>query len=234
VDPAADPRAPAVELQGVAKVYRRGAREVAALADVTLRVDAGESVAVMGPTGSGKSTLLSILGCLDRPTRGRYALDGVAVSGLSDPELSRVRNRRIGFVFQSFHLIPQLTVAENVETPLLYGPVPVSEWRARALACLEKVSLAHRAHHRPAELSGGEAQRAAIARALVTEPHLLLADEPTGNLDSRTGEEIASLIDELHRSGTTVVLVTHNEALGGRAERVLHLRDGRIDREQAA
>jgi putative ABC transport system ATP-binding protein len=229
VDPAADPRAPAVELQGVAKVYRRGAREVAALADVTLRVDAGESVAVMGPSGSGKSTLLSILGCLDRPTRGRYALDGVAVSGLSDPELSRVRNRRIGFVFQSFHLIPQLTVAENVETPLLYGPVPVSEWRARALACLEKVSLAHRAHHRPAELSGGEAQRAAIARALVCEPALLLADEPTGNLDSATGDEIAALLGALHREGRTLVVVTHDQGLARRAGRMVRLRDGRIE-----
>jgi putative ABC transport system ATP-binding protein len=218
----------------VARVYLRGTGQVAALADVSLRVQAGESVAVTGPSGSGKSTLLSILGCLDRPTRGRYLLDGTPVSGLRDGELSRLRNRRIGFVFQSFHLIPQLTVAENVETPLLYGPVPVGEWRARALACLEKVSLAHRADHRPAELSGGEAQRAAIARALVCEPALLLADEPTGNLDSATGEEIARLLGALHREGRTLVVVTHNEALARRAERIVRLRDGRVEAEETA
>jgi putative ABC transport system ATP-binding protein len=201
--------------------------------DVTLRVGAGESVAVTGPSGSGKSTLLSILGCLDRPTRGRYTLDGVAVSGMGDRELSRVRNGRIGFVFQSFHLIPQLTVAENVETPLLYGPVPVGEWRRRALRCLEKVGLAHRADHRPAELSGGEAQRAAIARALVCEPALLLADEPTGNLDSATGEEIAGLLGALHHEGRTLVVVTHNEGLARRAQRMIRLRDGRVEAESA-
>jgi putative ABC transport system ATP-binding protein len=228
----AEERAPAVDLERVAKVYPRGAGEVAALVDVTLRVRAGESVAVTGPSGSGKSTLLSILGCLDRPTSGRYALDGVAVAGLTDPELSRLRNRRIGFVFQSFHLIPQLTVAENVETPLLYGPVPVKEWRPRAMSCLEKVGLAHRADHRPAELSGGEAQRAAIARALVCEPALLLADEPTGNLDSATGEDIAALLGALHREGRTLVVVTHNEALARRAQRIVRLRDGRMDGER--
>jgi putative ABC transport system ATP-binding protein len=222
---------PAVALESVAKVYPRGAGAVAALADVTLQVRAGESVAVTGPSGSGKSTLLSILGCLDRPTSGHYALDGVAVAGLGDADLSRLRNRRIGFVFQSFHLIPQLTVTENVETPLLYGPVPVAEWRPRALACLEKVGLSHRADHRPAELSGGEAQRAAIARALVCEPALLLADEPTGNLDSATGEEIASLLGALHREGRTLVVVTHNEALARRAQRIVRLRDGRVEGE---
>jgi putative ABC transport system ATP-binding protein len=222
-------RPTAIELDRVAKVYPRGAGEVAALLDVTLRVRAGESVAVMGPSGSGKSTLLSILGCLDRPSRGRYVLDGVAVSGLDDQELSRVRNRRIGFVFQSFHLIPQLTVVENVETPLLYGPVPMGQWRERALRCLEKVGLAHRAEHRPAELSGGEAQRAAIARALVCEPALLLADEPTGNLDSATGDEIAALLGALHREGRTLVVVTHNEGLARRAERMVRLRDGRVE-----
>jgi putative ABC transport system ATP-binding protein len=183
----------------------------------------------MGPSGSGKSTLLSILGCLDRPTAGEYRLFGESVDTLDDVRLSRTRNRRIGFVFQSFHLIPQLSVAENVETPLLYGDVPEAEWRPRALRCLERVGLAHRADHRPAELSGGEAQRAAIARALVTEPALLLADEPTGNLDSHTGEEVASLLDALHAEGRTVVIVTHNEALGRRAERVVRLRDGRVE-----
>ena len=217
-----------VELKGVGKAYPRGTVEVAALRDVSLEIAAGESVAVMGPSGSGKSTLLGILGCLDRPTRGHYLLDGREVSSLDDAELSALRNRRIGFVFQSFHLIPQLTVEENVETPLLYGRVPEREWRSRVHACLEKVGLDHRSTHRPAELSGGEAQRAAIARALVTEPAVLLADEPTGNLDSATGEEVAEVLWGLQREGRTVVVVTHNESLAARAQRVVRLRDGRI------
>jgi len=216
----------------VARVYPRGAAEVVALAGVSLDVRDGEKLAIMGPSGSGKTTLLSILGCLDRPTRGEHLFDGRHVEGLSDDELSRLRNRSIGFVFQSFHLIPQLTVAENVETPLLYEGAPPPDWRPRALAALERVGLAARADHRPGELSGGEAQRAAIARALVTEPRLLLADEPTGNLDSATGEEIAGLLDELHARGRTVVLVTHNEALARRAERVVRLRDGRVESEE--
>src|SRR5262245_43367248 len=181
----------------------------------------------MGPSGSGKTTLLSILGCLDRPSSGEHLFDGHAVAALGDDALSRLRNRSVGFVFQAFHLIPQLSVLENVETPLLYEGAPLDEWRPRALRALERVGLAHRADHRPAELSGGEAQRAAIARALVTQPRLLLADEPTGNLDTRTGEEIRALLDELHAQGATVVLVTHNEALGRGAERVVRLRDGR-------
>jgi putative ABC transport system ATP-binding protein len=230
----AEPRPPALSLERVSKRYARGAREVEALSDVTLSVRAGESVAVTGPSGSGKSTLLSILGCLDKPTRGRYALDGEDVSAMDDPTLSRVRNRRIGFVFQSFHLIPQLTVVENVETPLLYSPVPVAQWRERALTCLRKVSLAHRSDHRPAELSGGEAQRAAIARALVCDPGVLLADEPTGNLDSATGDEIAGVLDALHREGRTLVVVTHNEALARRARRVVRLRDGRVEADEPA
>ena len=203
-----------------------------ALDGVSLRIAAGEKLAIMGPSGSGKSTLLSILGCLDRPTAGEYRLFGESVATLDDVRLSRTRNRRIGFVFQSFHLIPQLSVMENVLTPLLYGEVPEAEWHPRALRCLERVGLAHRADHRPSELSGGEAQRAAIARALVTEPALLLADEPTGNLDSHTGEAVASLLDALHAEGRTVVLVTHNETLGRRAERVVRLRDGRVESEE--
>ena len=196
-----------VELKGVGKAYPRGTVEVAALRDVSLEIAAGESVAVMGPSGSGKSTLLGILGCLDRPTRGHYLLDGREVSSLDDAELSALRNRRIGFVFQSFHLIPQLTVEENVETPLLYGRVP----------------------ERDAVLVGGdEPRRAAIARALVTEPAVLLADEPTGNLDSATGEEVAEVLWGLQREGRTVVVVTHNESLAARAQRVVRLRDGRI------
>ncbi len=221
-------------LRDVARVYPRGASQVVALAGVSLAIRAGEKLAIMGPSGSGKTTLLSILGCLDRPSSGEHLFEGRSVASLDDDALSRLRNRSVGFVFQAFHLIPQLTVAENVETPLLYASVALDEWRPRALAALEQVSLAHRADHRPSELSGGEAQRAAIARALVTSPRLLLADEPTGNLDSATGEEIAALIDRLHAQGATVVLVTHNEALGRRAERVLRLRDGRIESEARA
>ncbi|OFV88085.1 MAG: hypothetical protein A2V74_03135 [Acidobacteria bacterium RBG_16_70_10] len=224
-------RPPLVALRDVERVYPRGASEIAALAGVSLEVREGEKLVIMGPSGSGKTTLLSILGCLDRPTRGEYRLEGRSVTSLDDDTLSRVRNRSIGFVFQSFHLIPQLTVVENVETPLVYGEVPPGEWRARALRALERVGLRARADHRPSELSGGEAQRAAIARAVVTEPRLILADEPTGNLDSVTGEQIARLLDELHAESRTVVLVTHNEALARRARRMLRLRDGRIEAE---
>jgi putative ABC transport system ATP-binding protein len=225
---------PLVALRSVSKIYARGSSTVVALDAVSLEIRKGELLAVMGPSGSGKSTLLSLLGCLDRPTSGEYWLDGVSVGTLDDARVSRVRNQRIGFVFQSFHLIPQLTVVENVETPLLYGDVPPAHWRPRALACLERVGLSGRADHRPTELSGGEAQRAAIARALVTEPRILLADEPTGNLDSVTGDEIAGLLAHLHTEGRTIVLVTHNESLGRRAERTIRLKDGRIEREQAA
>ena len=228
--PAPDPAAPPLaELREVARVYTRGSREVAALDGVSLAIRDHESLAIMGPSGSGKSTLLSILGLLDRPTRGSHLFDGRPVESLDDDVLSRLRNRAIGFVFQAFHLIPQLTVAENVETPLQYGGVRAEEWRERALAVLRRVGLEARADHRPSELSGGEAQRAAIARALVTRPRLLLADEPTGNLDSATGEEIATLLDELNAEGTTVVLVTHNETLARHARRVIRLRDGRIE-----
>jgi putative ABC transport system ATP-binding protein len=204
---------------------------VAALTDVSLDIRDGEKLAIMGPSGSGKTTLLSILGCLDRPTRGEHLFEGRSVAALDDDTLSRLRNRAIGFVFQSFHLLPHLSVAENVETPLQYGERPMREWRPRALRALERVGLAERADHRPSELSGGEAQRTAIARALVVEPRLLLADEPTGNLDTATGGEIAALLDELHAQGSTVVLVTHNEPLARRAERLVTLRDGRIERE---
>jgi putative ABC transport system ATP-binding protein len=205
---------------------------VTALDDVTFSIQEGEAVAIMGPSGSGKSTLLALLGCLDRPSKGEYRLDGALVSHLDDTALSRIRNRQIGFVFQAFHLIPQLTVVENVATPLLYANVPADTCRARALASLERVGLLGRADHRPSELSGGEAQRAAIARALVTEPRLILADEPTGNLDSATGEEIARLLEALHGEGRTFVLVTHNEALAERAERRIRLRDGRIQSDE--
>jgi putative ABC transport system ATP-binding protein len=220
---------PLVTLNGVTKVYPRGVVSVRALAGVSLEIGEGEFVAIMGPSGSGKSTLLSLLGCLDRPTDGEYWLDGEAVAGLDDVHLSRIRNRRIGFVFQSFHLIPELSVLENVQTPLLYGGVPVPEWPGRAEACLARVGLSHRATHRPSELSGGEAQRAAIARALVMAPRVILADEPTGNLDTATGDEIAALLHDLHGEGRTIILVTHNEALAATAQRTIRLRDGRVD-----
>jgi putative ABC transport system ATP-binding protein len=218
----------------VRKVFPRGGADVVALRDVSLEVRHGESLAIMGPSGSGKSTLLAILGCLDRPTQGAYLLEGVELSRLDDASLSRIRNRSIGFVFQSFHLIPQLSVLENVEAPLLYGAAPPEAWRDRALECLRRVGLLHRADHRPSELSGGEAQRAAVARALVAQPSILLADEPTGNLDSATGEQIADLLDELHGEGRTVVTVTHNEALARRSQRTIRLRDGRLEPPSAA
>ena len=223
---------PVVELREVAKVFPHGARAVTALHGISLVVSRGELISIVGPSGSGKSTLLSVMGCLDRPSSGEYLLEGQSVSSLSDTDLSRVRNRTIGFVFQSFHLIPALSVAENVETPLLYSGLPPDEWPARARRCLERVGLGHRADHRPGELSGGEAQRAALARALVLEPRMLLADEPTGNLDSATGEEIARLLFDLNRDGHTVVLVTHNERLAARAGRLVMLRDGLVEREE--
>jgi putative ABC transport system ATP-binding protein len=216
-------------LRGASKLYVRGTRTVAALQDVDLDVERGELLAVTGASGSGKSTLLSLLGCLDRPSRGEYRLAGRDVSSLSDEEASRVRNATIGFVFQSFHLIPQLSILENVATPLLYGDVPPDDWDARSARALERVGLQERSSHRPSELSGGEAQRVAVARALVTEPRLILADEPTGNLDSATGETIAELLLGCQREGRTVVIVTHNEALAARAQRVVRLRDGRIE-----
>jgi len=226
------PLSPLVAVRDLVKTYPRGSREVVALAGVSLTVDEGESLAIMGPSGSGKSTLMGLLGCLEHPTSGQYRLDGTLVSDLDDNALSHIRNRRVGFVFQSFHLIPQLSVLENVETPLLYSGAEELEGRARALRALERVGLVARADHRPSQLSGGEAQRAAIARAIVTEPRILLADEPTGNLDSATGEEVAGLIEALHRDGRTVILVTHNEALGRRAQRVIRLRDGRVESEE--
>jgi putative ABC transport system ATP-binding protein len=225
---------PLVELRGVSRVHPRGTgAAVVALDGVSLAVEPGESISITGPSGSGKSTLLAILGCLDRPSSGERLVRGQLVDELDDTHLSRIRNRTFGFVFQSFHLIPQLTVAENVETPLLYAGVREREWRDRAQAALELVRLTHRADHRPSELSGGEAQRAALARALVTSPELLLADEPTGNLDSRTGAEVADLLFELGRQGRGLVLVTHDESLAARARRRVHIRDGRMESDAA-
>jgi len=216
------------------KTYRMGATEVHALRGVGLEVAHGEFVALMGPSGSGKSTLLHLLGCLDRPSDGRYQLDGLAVESLSDTELSRLRNKRIGFIFQAFNLIPQHNTLENVELPLIYGGVEKRMRREKSLEILHQVGLGDKVHHRPTELSGGEAQRVAIARALAIEPLLLLADEPTGNLDSHTGEGILSLFVELNRRGTTIVMVTHNEAVAAYAGRMVEMRDGLINRDTGA
>ncbi len=219
---------PCVELQGVHRHYVLGSETVRALDGVDLELRYGEHVAIMGPSGSGKSTLLQILGCIDSPTEGRYRLDGEDVSALSESRLAAVRNKRIGFVFQSFHLLPRATARRNVELPLVYAGVPAAERRERALRALAEVSLSDRADHRPDQLSGGQRQRVAIARALVTNPAILLADEPTGNLDSKTGAEVLDLFDSLQTAQRTLVMVTHDVALARRARRLLALRNGRL------
>jgi putative ABC transport system ATP-binding protein len=217
-----------IEALDVGKVYPRPGNDLIALQGVNLDVERGSCLAITGPSGSGKSTLLNLLGCLDKPTEGRILLEGVDLAGLDDRAASRVRNRRIGFLFQSFNLIPQMNVVENVETALLYSARPEREWRKRSLGLLEQLGILERASHRPAELSGGEAQRAALARALVNGPDLLLADEPTGNLDSRTGEQVLDLLVELVEKGMTLVLVTHDPDVTRRAERIVELKDGRL------
>jgi putative ABC transport system ATP-binding protein len=217
-----------IETESLVKDYSLGAHMVQALRGVTVAIQPGEMVAVMGPSGSGKSTFMTILGCLDTPTAGRYLLEGRDVSGLDDDELSKIRNRRIGFVFQQFNLLGRISAQANVELPLLYNDVSAPERRARALARLRAVGLAGREGHRPAQLSGGEQQRVAIARALVNDPILLLADEPTGNLDTRTSVGIMALLQELHRSGLTMVVVTHEPDISQYAERILTFRDGRL------
>jgi putative ABC transport system ATP-binding protein len=218
---------PLIEIQEVFKTYRMGSVEVHALNGVDLRVDNGEFVAIMGASGSGKTTLMNIIGCLDLPSSGAYFLDGVDVRRLNDNELAAIRNRKIGFVFQSFNLIPRSSALHNVEMPLIYAGV-TSGRRERALSALDSVGLADRARHQPSELSGGQQQRVAIARALVTEPALLLADEPTGNLDSESSLEIMALLQELNEEGRTVVLITHEDEVASFAERVVRLKDGLV------
>ena len=217
-----------IELRGVRKVYDIGAEQVRALDGVDLDIQAGEYVAIMGSSGSGKSTLMNLLGCLDTPSDGHYSLNGKAVETLDDEELAAIRNREIGFVFQTFNLLPRTTALHNVELPLVYGGITRAERRRRAAEALERVGLADRSRHMPNELSGGQRQRVAIARALVNKPSILLADEPTGNLDSATSTEIMALFDELHRAGNTVILVTHENDIAEHAERRVTLRDGKV------
>lgn len=217
-----------IEIQDVRKIYQMGPVKVEALAGVNFTVKKGEFVAIMGPSGSGKSTLMNIIGCLDRPTVGQYRVNGTAVSDLSDNQLAVLRNKEIGFVFQQFHLLPRLTLLQNVELPLTYAGVGRRERIQRAKEALETVGLGDRMDHRPNEISGGQKQRAAIARALVNNPSLILADEPTGNLDSKTGTMIMSMLLKLHQMGNTIILVTHDPEIGEYAERVIRLRDGLI------
>jgi putative ABC transport system ATP-binding protein len=217
-----------ITLDEVSKRYHSGPIEVLALREVTAKIEQSELVAIIGPSGSGKTTLLDILGCLSRPTSGRYLLDGNDVSALDEPALAAIRNRRIGFVFQTFHLLPRNTARQNVALPLFYAGVPRAERERRADEALGRVGLADRLHHHPNQLSGGQQQRVAIARALVARPSLILADEPTGNLDTASGREILQLLASLHQQGTTVIIVTHNQEIADHAPRVISLLDGRM------
>jgi putative ABC transport system ATP-binding protein len=221
-----------IVLDDIWKTYVMGEQEVNALQGITMSIEHNEYVAIMGPSGSGKSTLMNQIGCLDTPSRGTYRLNGHLVSELNDDELARIRNREIGFVFQTFNLLARATALHNVELPLIYNGTPAAERLERAKAALTAVNLESRMDHRPNELSGGQRQRVAIARALINHPSIILADEPTGNLDSKTGDEIMALFDELHRRGNTIVLVTHEPDIAEYAHRVVHIRDGRIFSDQ--
>jgi putative ABC transport system ATP-binding protein len=223
---------PTLVIDNLVKTYVMGAAEVHALRGVSLRIDRNEYVAIMGPSGSGKSTLMNMIGCLDTPTSGSYLLEGHSVREMSDRQLAEVRNKRIGFVFQTFNLLPRATVLANVELPLVYGGVAKAERRKRAAEAIAMVGLSDRINHQPNELSGGQRQRVAVARALVTNPSIILADEPTGNLDSATGEEIMGIVDELHARGQTVILVTHEDHIAAHARRVIRLRDGLIESDE--
>ncbi len=217
-----------IEMTNLTKIYRMGAIEVPALKEINLNIDQNEYVAIMGPSGSGKSTLMNILGCLDVLTEGRYVLNKHDVSDLTDDQLADIRNKEIGFVFQTFNLLPRANAVHNVELPLIYNGIPRAERKKMAIKALEDVGLGDRADHRPNQLSGGQRQRVAIARALINNPSLILADEPTGNLDSKTGKEIMEILQKLHDAGNTVVLVTHEEEIAHHSERIIRLLDGRI------
>jgi len=230
----ADPAAPdgaIIVTSGLTRDYALGAEVIKALRGIDLTIHRNEFVAIMGPSGSGKSTLMNVIGCLDTPTAGDYWLNGQRVSDLNDSELARIRNKEIGFVFQTFNLLPRATALHNVELPLIYAGVPAKTRKERAVSALESVGLGDRKDHRPAELSGGQRQRVAVARALVNHPSILLADEPTGNLDSKTGEEIMQLFERLHEGGQTIILVTHEHDIAAHARRQIHILDGLIDRD---
>jgi putative ABC transport system ATP-binding protein len=220
-----------IETRDLWKTYVVGSEEVHALRGVSIDIERGEYVAIMGPSGSGKSTLMNLIGCLDTPSRGSYLLNGKQVSQMNDNELARIRNEEIGFVFQTFNLLPRASALQNVELPLVYAGVGAGEREGRARAALERVELADRMHHRPNELSGGQRQRVAIARALVNNPSILLADEPTGNLDTKTGNEIMALFAKLHAGGNTLVVVTHEADVAALAERTIHIRDGQVEQD---
>ncbi len=221
-----------INIEHIAKIYQVGMEKVHALRDVSLRIDKNEYVAIMGPSGSGKSTLMNMLGCLDTPTSGIYLFNGISVSDMSDNELAKIRNQEIGFVFQTFNLLARSDAVHNVELPLIYAGISYKERRQRAEQALIDVGLKDRMHHKPNELSGGQRQRVAIARALVTYPSIILADEPTGNLDSKTGEEIMNLFNEIHTKGNTIILVTHEEYIAEHAARIIRLKDGLIEADE--
>lgn len=221
-----------IKLNNITKMYQMGAEEVHALRGLSLEIKKNEYVAIMGPSGSGKSTLMNVIGCLDTPTSGLYELNGLNVSEMNDNQLAKVRNKEIGFVFQTFNLLARSDVLHNVELPLIYGGVSSSERKKTAREAIERVGLGDRIHHKPNELSGGQRQRVAVARALVTHPSILLADEPTGNLDSKTGDEIMGLFDALHKEGNTIILVTHEEDIAAHAHRNVRIRDGKVERDE--
>jgi putative ABC transport system ATP-binding protein len=222
-----------IDLKDIVKNYQVGLEAVLALRGIDLQIDKGEYVSIMGPSGSGKSTLMNILGCLDTPSSGLYKLNKSSVGTMNDDELAEIRNREIGFVFQTFNLLPRATALHNVELPLIYNGTPAAQRKEMAEGSLEKVGLSDRMHHRPNELSGGQRQRVAIARALVNNPSIILADEPTGNLDTRTGDEIMEIFESIHDEGNTIIMVTHEEYIAEHSDRIVRLRDGKVERDEA-